>query len=146
MPASEVVNPSSRKEQKENTTALKFCSARRIQRATNFTICGVPLPGDTEGQRRIQRENSAFAKRKREKIHHGGSEFFCADPTPAQLSSLVNGRDKAVIKPPRSKADQDGTIWGAHPIWLTLDETDVANPARWLRQLELAFPLGRAAR
>ena len=43
---------------------------------------------------------------------------------------MVHGRDKAVIKPPRSKADQDGTIWGAHPIWLTLDESDVASPAR----------------
>ena len=71
-----VVSPSSRKERKENTTALKFCSARRLQRATNFTLCGVHLPGDTESQRRVQRENGAFAKRKREKIFHGGSEFF----------------------------------------------------------------------
>ena len=39
-----------------------------------------------------------------------------ADPSPAQLRALVRGRDKAVIKPPRSKADYDGTIWGAHPI------------------------------
>ena len=66
-----VVSLSSRKEQKENTTALKFCSARRLQRATNFTLCGVPLPGDSESQRRVQRENSAFAKRKRKKIIMG---------------------------------------------------------------------------
>jgi len=64
-----------------------------------------------------------------------------ADPSPAQLRALVRGRDKAVIKPPRSKADYDGTIWGAHPIWLVFDDTDVANAARWLLRLELQLPL-----
>ena len=38
-----------------------------------------------------------------------------ADPSPAQLRALVRGRDKAVIKPPRSKADYDGTIWVPTP-------------------------------
>ena len=64
-----------------------------------------------------------------------------ADPSPAQLRALVRGRDKAVIKPPRFKADYDGTIWGAHPIWLVFDDTDVANAARWLLRLELQLPL-----
>jgi len=64
-----------------------------------------------------------------------------ADPSPAQLRALVQGRDKAVIKPPRSKADYDGATWGAHPIWLVFDDTDVANAARWLLRLELQLPL-----
>ena len=94
-----VVSPSSRKEQNENTTALKFCSARRLQRATNFTLCGVPLPGDTESQRRVQRENSAFAKRKREKIHHGSSGIILSlsfdnsrSPHVTALSQLLKGQ------------------------------------------------------
>ena len=53
----------------------------------------------------------------------------------------MRGRDKAVIKPPRSKADYDGTIRGAHPIWLVFDDTDAANAARWLLRLELQLPL-----
>ena len=72
-----VVCPSSRKEQNENTTALKSVAPTGLgEREILFTLCGASLPGDIESQRRVQRENSAFAKRKREKIHHGGSELF----------------------------------------------------------------------
>ena len=72
-----VVSPSSRKEQKENTTALKSVAPTGLgEREILFTLCGASLPGDIESQRRVQRENSAFAKRKREKIRHGGSELF----------------------------------------------------------------------
>ena len=39
-------------------------------------------------------------------------------PSPERLRALVAGRDKAAIRPLRSKPDQDGTIWGAHPPWL----------------------------
>ena len=35
------------------------------------------------------------------------------DPSAAQLCPLVPGRDFMLIKPPRSKADQDGTNFGA---------------------------------
>ena len=69
-----------------------------------------------------------------------------ADPSLEQLCALVWGRDKAVIKPPRSKVDYDGTTWGAHPIWLVCDDTDVANVARWLLRLELRLPLRRGQR
>jgi hypothetical protein len=69
-----------------------------------------------------------------------------ADPSPEQLQGLVRGRDKAIIKPPRSKADQHGVIWGAHPIWIVFDDTDIANAASWLQRLELAFPLHGARR
>ena len=53
-----------------------------------------------------------------------------ADPSPEQLRALVRGGGKVVIKPPRSKADYDGTIWSAHPIWLVFDDTDASNKAR----------------
>lgn len=51
-----------------------------------------------------------------------------------------------LVKPPRSKADQHGVIWGAHPIWAAFDDSDVANAAWWLQRLELAFPLRGAQR
>jgi integrase len=63
-----------------------------------------------------------------------------ADPSPEALRGLVRGRDKALIKPPRSKADQDGTKFGALPIYLPFDESDPANAARWLQRLELRYP------
>ena len=63
-----------------------------------------------------------------------------ADPSPALLGSLVSGRDKAVLKAPRSKADQDGTIFGNLPIYQLFDTSDVANSAAWLQRLELALP------
>ena len=71
---------------------------------------------------------------------------LCADPSPALLGGLVSGRDKAVLKPPRSKADQDGTIFGALPIYQLFDTSDVANSAAWLQRLELAFPCHGADR
>ena len=78
-----VVCPSSRKEQKENTTALKSVAPTGLgEREILFTLCGASLPGDTESQRRVQRENSAFAKRKREKIHHGGFRIICSGVHP----------------------------------------------------------------
>ena len=68
------------------------------------------------------------------------------DPTPGMLQNLVPLRDKAVIKPPRSKADQDGTKFGAHPIYQIYDPTDTANAATWLRRLELRYPRRGALR
>ena len=67
-------------------------------------------------------------------------------PSPSKLRSLVSGRDKAIFRPPRSKADKPGVIWGAHPIWQLFDDTDAANAAWRLQQLELAFPQAGAAR
>ena len=63
-----------------------------------------------------------------------------AGPSPELLRTAVPGRDKAVIQPPRSKSDQDGTIRGAHPIWLIFDPADVANAEECLQQIELQFP------
>ena len=64
-----------------------------------------------------------------------------ADPTPEQLTSMVDGRDGAILIPPPSKADQFGDIWGVHPIHLGLDPADQANAATWLRRMELSFPV-----
>ena len=68
------------------------------------------------------------------------------DPAPELLEALVPRRDKAVIKPPRSKSDPDGTKFGAHPIYQLFDPDDVANAAAWLRRLELLFPCRGARR
>jgi hypothetical protein len=64
-----------------------------------------------------------------------------ADPSPALIASMVPLRDMAVIKPPRSKADQDGTKFGTHPIYQAYDPSDPANAATWLRRIELLHPL-----
>jgi hypothetical protein len=45
-----------------------------------------------------------------------------------------------LIKPPRSKADKDGTKFGALPIYLPFDPADVANAVHWIQRLELRFP------
>ena len=63
-----------------------------------------------------------------------------ADPSAELLRSLVADRDFAVIKPPRSKADQDGTKFGALPIYLPYVPADTANAASWLQRLELRLP------
>ena len=63
-----------------------------------------------------------------------------SDPSLELLSSMVPNRDFVVIKPPRSKADQDGTRFGALPIYLSFDPSDRANAAHWLQRLELQFP------
>ena len=63
-----------------------------------------------------------------------------ADPPPELPRTVVAGRDKAVIKLLRSKLDQDGTIWDAHPIWLIFDPVEVASAIDRLQQIELQFP------
>ena len=49
------------------------------------------------------------------------------------LHSLTPGRDFAVLKPPRSKADQDGTKFGALPIYLPFDPSDPIDSASGLQ-------------
>jgi integrase len=63
-----------------------------------------------------------------------------ADPSEPLLHSMVPLRDKAVLKPAPSKADQDGSHFGHSLIYLPLDPCDAANAASWLRRLALTFP------
>ena len=63
-----------------------------------------------------------------------------SDPSLELLSSMAPYRDFVVTKPLRSKADQDGTKFGALPIYLSFDPSDRANAAHWLQRLELQFP------
>ena len=100
--------------------------------STGFRKAEVALPNDAPFDDRRLRRSSVLWQI---------DGVIYADPSPDLLRSLVRGRDKALIKPPRSKADQHGVIWGAHPIWVAFDDTDVANAAWWLQRLELAFPL-----
>jgi hypothetical protein len=105
--------------------------------STGFRKAEVALPsGSTFDDRRLRRSSVLWEI----------NGALHTDPDPELLRSLVPGRDKAVIKPPRSKADQSGVIWGAHPIWIVFDGTDVANAAWWLQRLELAFPVRGARR
>jgi hypothetical protein len=53
---------------------------------------------------------------------------------------MVPGLDFSIIKPPRSKADQDGTKFGALPIYLPFDPPDSASAAVRLQRLETRFP------
>ena len=78
-----------------------------LSESTGFRKSEVALPnGEEFDDRRLRRASLLWEIDGR--LH--------ADPSVAQLRAMVPGRDKAVLKPPRSKGDQDGTIWGAHPI------------------------------
>ena len=104
---------------------------------TGFRKAEVALPADTVfDDRRLSRSSILWLI--------NGTIF--ADPSAAQLLSLVPGRDFAVVKPPRSKADQDGTKFGALPIYLPFDPSDPANAALWLQRLETRFPCPGARR
>jgi hypothetical protein len=110
---------------------LSLGAMMALSESTGFRKSEVALPnGEEFDDRRLRRSSLLW--------EIDGRIFV--DPSPAQLRSMVPGRDKAVIKPPRSKADQDGTIWGAHPIWIVLDETDTANAAARLQSMEIKFP------
>jgi hypothetical protein len=99
--------------------------------STGFRKAEVALPSGTAfDDRRLRRSSLLWEI----------NGVIVANPTPDALRSMVRGRDKAVLKPPRSKADQDGTKFGALPIYLPFDDTDPANAAHWLQRLELRFP------
>jgi integrase len=98
---------------------------------TGFRKSEVSLPdGSTFDDRRLRR--SSLLWRINGTLH--------TDPSDALLASMVPLRDMAVIKPPRSKADRDGTKFGSHPIYQLYDPSDPANAATWLRRLEILFP------
>jgi hypothetical protein len=63
------------------------------------------------------------------------------EPSREELLSMVSDRDYAILKPPPSKADQWGTVWGNLPIYLTFDKSKSVNAASALRTLELNFPV-----
>jgi hypothetical protein len=105
--------------------------------STGFRKAEVALPSSTPfDDRRLRRCSVVW--------RIGG--VYYPDPSPAQLQAMVPGRDVAVVRPPRSKADPDGTKFGSNPIYLALDEADSANAAAWLRRLEIAFPCHGAQR
>jgi integrase len=104
---------------------------------TGFRKSEVSLPdGSTFDDRRLRRSSLLW-------LINGSLH---ASPSPALLSSMVPLRDMAVIKPPRSKADRDGTKFGSHPIYQLFDPSDCANAATWLRRIELSFPCSGTSR
>jgi hypothetical protein len=99
--------------------------------ATGFRKAEVALPANTSfDDKRLSRSSLLWYI---DGVLH-------ADPPVALLLSLAPGRDYAVVKPPRSKADQDGTKFGALPIYLPFDPNDPGNAALWLQRLETRFP------
>lgn len=64
------------------------------------------------------------------------------DPTREQLLSLVPHRDYVMLKPPPSKPDPLGVVWGQLPIYLAYDPTKELNACAALRDLEVAHPCG----
>ena len=64
-----------------------------------------------------------------------------ANPSAARLRALRAG-DYALVRPPPSKTDQWGTVFGNQFVFLPFDQSDPANAAAALRDYELAFPLG----
>ena len=68
------------------------------------------------------------------------------DPTPAEMLSLVSGRDLAYLAPSRSKTDFTGAIYCPFPSVLPFDERIPTNAAAALRDIELDTPCHGALR
>ena len=90
-----------------DTLFLNLGAMFALGESTGFRKAEVALPNDAPFDDRRLRRSSVLWQI---------DGVIYADPSPDLLRSLVRGRDKALIKPPRSKADQHGVIWGVHPI------------------------------
>ena len=67
-----------------------------------------------------------------------------SNPPPDLLRNPRPG-DYAILVPPLSKADSTGEVWGALPIYLHYDASDVDAAFHHLAALELAMPAANAA-
>jgi hypothetical protein len=113
-------------------TFLSLSAMITLGQGTGFRKSEVALPDNTPfDDRRLRRSSLLWLI---DGVLH-------ADPPTSLLQNLTPLRDMAVIKPPRSKADQDGTIFGTLPIYQAYDPSDSANSAARLRSIELAHPL-----
>jgi len=114
-------------------SALSLCLGAMfaLGGGTGFRKSEVALPAATTfDDRRLRRSSVLW--------HIDGT--LHSDPSLELLSSMVPYRDFVVTKPPRSKAVQDGTKFGALPIYLSFDPSERANAAHWLQRLEVQFP------
>ena len=102
--------------------------------------------------RRLNRLMIVTAFRLGEVVHHNSGEIMyltlasltwliagvvVTSPNAAQLASLVPGRDRALLTPPRSKPDQWGEIHCPFPVSLTFDPANPIDAASGLRDIEL---------
>ena len=71
--------------------------------------------------------------------------IYVTAPTKRQLQSMVSGRDFAMLKPPPSKSDQWGAVWGSLHIYLTYLPELECNAAAALAELEIFHPVQLAA-
>ena len=71
--------------------------------------------------------------------------IYIMEPTRRQLEAMVSGRDFAMPKPPPSKSDQWGAVWGSLHIYLTYLPELVCNAAAALAELEAFHPVQLAA-
>ena len=71
--------------------------------------------------------------------------IYVTEPTKRQLQSMVSGRDFAMLKPPPSKSDQWGAVWGSLHIYLTFLPELECNAAAALAELEIFHPAQLAA-
>jgi hypothetical protein len=92
------------------------------------------LPGDVDQNDWYTRESVTYVIRGRVRT----------DPTEDELNSMTEG-DTARLAPRGSKCDQWGTAHGTEPIILPYHEDDM-NAARWLRDIELRWPVHGKAR
>ena len=71
--------------------------------------------------------------------------IYVTEPTKRQLQSMVSGRDFAMLKPPPSKSNQWGAVWGSLHIYLTFLPELECNAAAVLAELEIFHPAQLAA-
>ena len=92
------------------------------------------LPGDVDANDWFNRAAVA--------CKHQGRTYV--DPPPHIWAQLKEG-DQVMLTPRGSKCDTWGTCHGTEPIILPFHD-DVLNAARWMRDIELRFPVRGAAR
>ena len=88
------------------------------------------LPGDVDSNDWFNRASVTY------EINHK----VYVDPPEATLRSMLDSRDHAKLAPRGSKCDQWGTCHGTEPIILPYHDDDM-NAARWLRDIELRWPV-----
>jgi hypothetical protein len=130
-----------------HTSGVRLLS-KLTDNATSLFWCSVVAMACVHGQtgfRKAETTSPTRAFRKKDLARSGLTWLINGvvvhSPTRAQLLALRPLFDYAVLKPPPSKADQWGMVWGMKPIHLVYDPSQELSAAAALRDLELCFPI-----
>lgn len=103
-------------------------------------LCLLSQSGMRKAEVTCVQKNFTRCKMSRANLTWRIASNYYSEPSPDQLNQLVPGRDYAIIKPPPSKSDQFGFVWGSRPIYLLYSPNMTINAATELKNLELLIP------